>query len=66
MEKMTYVSGARRNGVRGGSALELARTRRPRVERVTGCDYDPAFAPFADTAPDGALRPSGSWISMRH
>lgn len=64
MEKMTYLNQARRDGVRSGSILALARARRPRVERITGCDPT-VFAPFTDPAPDGALCPSGSWISMR-
>jgi hypothetical protein len=65
VETMSYLNEARRDGVRGGSTLGFARSRRLRVAWIAGSDHDPMFAPFTDPAPDGAQRPRGSWISMR-
>lgn len=64
MEKMICVSQTRHAGVRGGSALGLARSRRPRVERIASGVRDLTFARSPHPAQDRAKRLRGGGVSM--
>lgn len=65
MEKMNDVSQMHRVGVRGGSALGLALSRRPRVERIAACGRNLTFARSPHPAQDLALRLRGGGVSMK-
>lgn len=65
MEKMTNVKQARRAVARGGPALGLARSRRPRVEWIAVRGHDLTFAPFAHPTQDQALHLRGVGVSMK-
>ncbi len=65
MEKMSDVSQTRCAGVRGGSALGLARSRRPRVAGIAACDHHPTFARSPHPAQDQALCLRGGGVSMK-
>ncbi len=66
MEKMIYVSQTCRAGERGGSALGLARSRRPRVERIAPCVHNLTFARSPHPAQDQALCLRGGGVSMKY